>query len=578
MDIPFHLKKYIVEQEATKYTSVDQAVWRFVLRQLKNFLSKNAHESYMEGMKKTGITVEEIPSIENISKSLNQFGWQAAPVSGFIPPASFLELQALKILPIASDMRTIEHLTYTPAPDIVHEAAGHAPMVANPDFRKYLEEYALVARKAIINKKDLELYEAIRDLSDIKEHPNATDDEINEVQKRLNKVSRDMGEPSEASLLARMAWWTTEYGLIGQKNPKIYGAGLLSSAGEGKSALSSETKKIPFSLECINFSYDITEPQPQLFVADSFQTLSKVLEEFSNTMSYKRGGTHGLETAKKAETTNTVEFQNGAQVSGKLTSIIKKNQGPVYLQFTGPCQISYHEKELENQGIKRHKDGFGCPVGKIKTPQKVPVIFWEPSASNDMAGSQNMTGTHKIVWESGVELTGKLINEIKKDSKTLILIFKDCKVTFEGKTLFDPSWGEYDLVLGEKVVSVFGGAADKEAYGEFEDFVAKKIPSKKYSEQQQNLFKLYQRVRDLRKNIMSQNNIENSLVEILKELKNYPKDWLLKLEILELSYQLKSKPTWVQDIEKDLTVLSQQKEDISHFISEGLKLANKLVV
>jgi phenylalanine-4-hydroxylase len=559
MDIPFHLKKYIVEQEPAKYTPIDQAVWRFVLRQLKNFLSKNAHESYIDGMKQTGITVEEIPSIENISKSLNQFGWQAAPVSGFIPPASFLELQALKILPIASDMRTIEHLTYTPAPDIVHEAAGHAPMVANPDFRKYLEEYALVARKAIINKKDLDLYEAIRDLSDIKEHPNATDDEIAEIQKRLNKVSGDMGEPSEASLLARMAWWTTEYGLIDHNNPKIYGAGLLSSAGEGKSALSSETKKIPFSLDCINFSYDITEMQPQLFVADSFQTLSRVLEEFSKTMSYKRGGMHGLETAKKADTANTVEFQNGVQVSGKLTNILQKNNEPCYLQFTGPCQISYHEKELENQGIKRHKEGFGCPVGKIKS-------------------SQNMTGTSRIIWESGVELTGTLINETKKDSKTLIMIFKDCKVTFEGKTLFDPSWGEYDLILGEKVVSVFGGTADKEAYGEFEDFVAKKIPAKKYSDQQQNLFKLYQQVRDLRKNIMSQNNIENSLLEILKELKNHPHDWLLKLEILELWHQLKSKPVWGKDIESELLALSQQKEKVSHFLAEGLKLAPKLEI
>jgi len=44
------------------------------------------------------------------------------------------------------------------------------------------------------------------------------------------------------------------------------------------------------------------------------------------------------------------------------------------------------------------------------------------------------------------------------------MTFKDCTVTYEGKKLFDPSWGEYDLVLGERVISVFGGAADKEAY------------------------------------------------------------------------------------------------------------------
>jgi phenylalanine-4-hydroxylase len=555
MEIPFHLKKYIVEQEPAKYTPIDQAVWRFVLRQLKTFLGKNAHESYIDGMKKTGITVEEIPSIENISKSLNQFGWQAAPVSGFIPPASFLELQALKILPIASDMRTLEHLTYTPAPDIVHEAAGHAPMVANPDFRKYLEEYAMVAKKAIINKKDLELYEAIRDLSDIKEHPNATAEEIKTAQEKLDKISNDMGEPSEASLLARMAWWTTEYGLVDVKNPKIYGAGLLSSVGEGKSGLSDDTKKIPFSIDCIKYSYDITEPQPQLFVTDSFQTLSQVLEAFSSTMAYKRGESYGLMMAQKSETANTVEFDSGVQISGKLTNEFKDNLTPVYLQFTGPCQISYKEQELEEQGITRHKEGFGCPVGRIKSKT-----------------------ANRIIWASGVELNGTLIKEIKKNSKTLVMVFKNCTVLFAGKILFDPSWGEYDLVLGENVTSVFSGAADKKAYGDFEDFVAKKIPPRKYSDEQQNLFKLYQKVRDLRKNIKSNKDIEKQLSEVLSDLKNHPKDWLLKLEILELSHQLPSDAPWTSKLKKELAALGQQKKEISHFISEGLKLADKLEI
>ena len=560
-EIPFHLRKYIVDQEPTKYTPVDQAVWRFVLRQLKNYLTKHAHESYLEGMKATGISVEEIPSIDSISQQLAKYGWKAAPVSGFIPPATFLELQALKILPIASDMRTIEHLTYTPAPDIVHEAAGHAPMVAHPEFRKYLEEYAQVAKKAIINRKDLNLYEAIRDLSDIKEHPNATPQEIKDAQNKLDQISQNMGQPSEASLLARMAWWTTEYGLIGHDNPKIYGAGLLSSAGEGKSALSDKTQKIPFSIDCILYSYDITEKQPQLFVADSFKTLSKVLEEFSKTMAYKRGGMYGLEVARKAETANTVELglsasKDGVQVSGKLTQIHMNGDNPAYLQFTGPCQISYQEKELENQGIKRHKDGFGCPVGKIKS--RTP---------------------NKIIWESGVELTGTLVSETKKDSKVLVQIFKDCTVTFQGKTLFEPAWGEYDLVLGEKVTSVFCGAADKEAYGEFEDFSAKKIPPKKYTDQQQSIFALYQKVRDLRKNIKSNSNIEKELTQILSGLNKLDKkDWLLKLEILELSHHLKAKPSWVSEIESELLEKSKQDEEVSHFIAEGLKLSSKLEI
>ncbi len=125
--IPLHLKKYIVNQDYSKYTPLDHACWRYILRQLKKFLSNHAHQSYLSGLEKTGLDIETVPNISDISAHLENFGWRALPVSGFIPPAAFMELQSLSVLPIASDMRSIDHLMYTPAPDIVHDAAGHAP-------------------------------------------------------------------------------------------------------------------------------------------------------------------------------------------------------------------------------------------------------------------------------------------------------------------------------------------------------------------------------------------------------------------------------------------------------------------
>ena len=152
--LPPHLRKYVVEQHYEKYTPIDQAVWRYILRQLRAFLSVNAHECYLEGLDKTGIDVERIPNIDEVSAKLQKFGWRAYPVSGFIPPAAFMELQSLGVLPIASDMRTLEHLLYTPAPDIVHEAAGHAPILVHPEFAEYLRQYAQVAKKAIIRSEE----------------------------------------------------------------------------------------------------------------------------------------------------------------------------------------------------------------------------------------------------------------------------------------------------------------------------------------------------------------------------------------------------------------------------------------
>ena len=63
-NLPPHLRQYIVDQDYSRYTPVDQAAWRFSLRQLKHFLAENAHEVYVEGLTKTGISVEEIPHID----------------------------------------------------------------------------------------------------------------------------------------------------------------------------------------------------------------------------------------------------------------------------------------------------------------------------------------------------------------------------------------------------------------------------------------------------------------------------------------------------------------------------------
>ena len=145
--IPEHLKEFIVEQDSTDYQPIDHATWRYILRQLKNYLSENAHECYLDGLEKTGITVEEIPSIDRICKKLQAFGWTAVPVSGFIPPAAFMEMQSLGILPIASDMRTLDHILYTPAPDIVHDLYGHLPFFtdqAYADFCAHLVDLGVI--------------------------------------------------------------------------------------------------------------------------------------------------------------------------------------------------------------------------------------------------------------------------------------------------------------------------------------------------------------------------------------------------------------------------------------------------
>lgn len=347
--IPHHLHKYIVEQNYDRYTDEDQEVWRFVMRQLKSYLSKNAHEAYIQGLIETGISIGEIPRIDVMDQKLKAFGWRAVAVSGFIPPAAFMEFQSNGILPIACDMRTIEHILYTPAPDIVHEAAGHAPILIDPAFSKYLKSYAEVASLAIISSEDLNLYEAIRDLSDIKESPKSSKEEIAKAEQDLNSAISKMTYVSEAQLLGRMNWWTAEYGLIGDiRKPKIFGAGLLSSIDESRLFLKNP-KLIKFDISCLDYTYDITELQPQLFVAENFQSLTEVINELAETLAFKHGGPEGLAKAKQAKTVCTIILNSKLSneefsYSGVLTDYTTVNQIITGLNFKGPVQIFKDEE------------------------------------------------------------------------------------------------------------------------------------------------------------------------------------------------------------------------------------------
>ena len=321
--LPKHLLQFAVDQRYEEYTPVDHAVWRFIMRQNIFFLKEYAHKVYFKGLLDTGISFERIPRIEEMNDILGRIDWGAVAVDGFIPPAAFMEFQAYKVLVIACDMRQIHHIEYTPAPDIVHEAAGHAPIIVDREYSNYLQRFGEVGAKAMQSRKDFELYEAIRHLSILKELPNSDPKEVEEATREVERRQKNLGEPSEMALLSRLHWWTVEYGLIGTlENPKIYGAGLLSSIGESVSCLESKVKKIWYSIDAQNQPFDITTRQPQLFVCRDFQHLRDVLEEFANTMAYRVGGLEGINKAIECNNIATCEYSSGLQVTGIFSEVL----------------------------------------------------------------------------------------------------------------------------------------------------------------------------------------------------------------------------------------------------------------
>ena len=531
--LPKHLHKFVVKQPYEEYTAQNQAVWRYVMKMNVDYLSKVAHKSYLTGLEKTGISIENIPHMEGMNRILKEIGWAAVSVDGFIPPNAFMEFQAYNVLVIASDMRTINHIAYTPAPDIIHEAAGHAPIIANPEYAEYLRRFGEIGSKAISSAKDYEMYEAIRLLSILKENPNSSEKEINEAQEKVAWLQNNMGELSEMAQIRNLHWWTVEYGLIGSvDNPKIYGAGLLSSIGESAWCMQSEVEKLPYSIEAATINFDITKPQPQLFVTPDFAYLSLVLDEFANTMALRTGGLKGVQKLINSENLGTVELSTGIQISGVFTRVIQyKNNKVAYLQTTGATALANRDKELIGHGISTHAAGFGSPVGKLKGIN-LPI---EDMSPRDLRAYGIYEGEFMTLeFESGVVVKGKAITGTRDlRGKILIISLDECTVTYNDEILFKPEWGIYDMAIGKEVISVYAGAADVDSFADTSKVSDVKTHKITYSETEKELYHLYDEVKQMRSlNVAS----EEKITAIFNQLKtNFPEDWLLLLELYELA-------------------------------------------
>ncbi|MFB2120229.1 aromatic amino acid hydroxylase [Parapedobacter sp. 2B3] len=563
--LPLHLKRYIVEQHYERYTPVDQAVWRYVMRQNYSYLKDVAYYPYIPGLRAAGLSIEHIPDLQAMNDCLQKIGWGAATVDGFIPPVAFMEFQAHHVLVVAADIRQLAHIEYTPAPDIIHESSGHAPIIAEPDYARYLSYFGEIGSKAMFSYRDFEQYEAIRKLSILKESHDVPADELREAEARLNRIQADMGEPSEMALLSRLHWWTVEYGLIGSLNdPKIYGAGLLSSIGESASCMKPDIPKLPYSLETLNYPYDITKPQPQLFVTPTFEHLLDVLEQFAGTMAFRVGGAASLEKAIECQNVCTAVYSSGLQVSGVFT---ESGRGD-YLQTTGATALAVDHRELEGHGKTEHAHGFGSPVGCL-VGHSNPLEDFSVMELDTIGIRQGANVS--LVFDTGITVSGEVAGITRTHGKIILITFRDCTVadTHTGDVYFKPEWGNYDMAVGDRIVSVFCGAADKDAYEQAALVSKEYTPAGEHPDHTKQLHRLYAAVRQVRE---SDRNHE-TLLPIWSHLKrNHDGGWLCALELLEVLKHRAYAPHVAHEIEVWLLQKAESNPALRKLISDGLTL------
>ena len=523
--IPDYLLPFTVQQDVSRYTPVDQAVWRFVLLMLHERLSRTAHASYARGLAQSAIATERIPSIEEIDSGLSSIGWGAVCVDGFIPPRAFQAFQALGILPIAAEIRSPEQLPYTPAPDIIHEAAGHAPILVDPVYSAYLRAIGEVGGRAFSSPADARVDRAVRALSDLKEHPQ---DEacLAAAEVELERALADLGPPSEAARVARLYWWTAEYGLVGApEDYRLYGAGLLSSLGESHFCHGPGVRKRLLSPDCTLEGYDITRPQPQLFVARDFEQLHDVLAQVSETLSHRIGGAVALRAALASRETCSVQLSSGLQVIGRLTAL---DDGP----DTTPALMRFERgAALARDGrlLGRVASELWVPLGRLSDGSDPHHKHAEAAARHDASARL------EVEHASGLRLAG-VPSQGPFGAGDGLLWLRDFRLEWRDRALSQAA--PYPWLGADRVLTASAGSASPEV-SPVELDAAARAPSarpvvpkaKRRSAAATRLAQLYARTHEAHR---GGPGAHAALERVKAEIDaSYPHEWLLVWNVLD---------------------------------------------
>jgi phenylalanine-4-hydroxylase len=124
-----------IKQNWSSYTADDHAVWGLLYDRRMKELRNNGSHIFLKGADTIGLKRETVPDLAEVNRRLAPpTGWEAVPVSGYIPAKSFFQCLSLRKFPTTVTIRKREQLDYLPEPDIFHDVFGHVPLHADPVF------------------------------------------------------------------------------------------------------------------------------------------------------------------------------------------------------------------------------------------------------------------------------------------------------------------------------------------------------------------------------------------------------------------------------------------------------------
>lgn len=242
-----------ISQPYELYSEENHEAWRELYRRIRPRWERYANEHFLTGIEALTLVPDRIPRLSDVNRRLQPLtGFQAKPVSGYVPGFLFFDCLRRREFPTTITIRDRNRMDYLPEPDIFHDVAGHVPMHTDRAFADVLVRFGDCA------------HTAVEMTADIRDHA--------ERVRRLTNIVKAM---------SRFFWFTVEFGLMrGKQGVVAYGSGLLSSYGELEHAVDSpEVQRYPVQMEwLINQVAEIDHYQPLLFVVDSFDHLFSLVD------------------------------------------------------------------------------------------------------------------------------------------------------------------------------------------------------------------------------------------------------------------------------------------------------------
>mgnify|MGYP006181853831 CR=1 FL=1 len=252
-----------------------------------------------------------------------------------------------------------------------------------------------------------------------------------------------------------------------------------------------------------------------------------------------------------------IKYENRAEYLYPLDEV-------TFIKTTGQSALAFNGKELPGHNKHYHKDGFSSPVGKLKNVNQ-PL---EDHTLADLAALGIQVGERgELTFESGINVNGTVKEIMRKNDKTILIAFEDCTVKeTNGNVLFQPEWGTYDMAIGEKIISVFNGAADKDSYEEITHISDQLTHKVVYDDATKRLHQLYQEVRNIREAGEGNEN----LAKIFTELKtNFRYDWLCAMQILEILHHTAGNPALESEVRIYLEMKAANEKELTKLINDG---------